>query len=352
MIFAQLLAKLCDRQPTSQVNRGNQASRSRLYTTALLALTLFGLGSVAARAQFNGPPSLPGQEINRPFQLTTDQAILFPPIQDTILQPGDVVKVKIYGDLDYDITGIRVSAEGDGFFPLVGVLHLQGLTLAQTAALLEEKLSASGMYRDPQISIEATDGPNQLITFIGEVHGTLPSVGNRKLLEVISAVGGLPPTASHIITINRRGVAEPIVVDIGNDPLNVRSKDIPILPGDTIIVSRIGLVYVMGAFRTVGTLSLNSYAPLTLTELAALSGGIAPTAKYSDLRIIRTVGNHRTVSVVNIKDIQNGKAPDPILQPNDIVFLVPSGFKTFFLGGTLQSVLSYASLAISLSSIR
>jgi polysaccharide export outer membrane protein len=234
----------------------------------------------------------------------------------------------------------------------VGNVHLQGLTISQTAALLQEKLSASGMYRDPQISIDATDGPNQLITLIGEVHGVLPSVGNRKLLEVISAAGGLPPTASHIITINRRGVEEPIVVDIGNDPLNVRSKDIPILPGDTIIVSRIGIVYVMGAFRVPGTVSLNSYGPLTLTELSALSGGPAPTAKYSDLRIIRTVGNHRTVSVVNIKDIQNGKAPDPILQPNDIVFLVPSALKTFFIGGTLQSIISYASLAISLSTIR
>jgi hypothetical protein len=127
MIFAQLLAKLCDRQPTSPGTRRTQASRLRLCATTLVALPLFGLGAVAARAQFNGPPSLPGQEINRPFHLTTDEAILFPPIQDTILQPGDQIKVKIYGDPDYDLTAIRVSAQGDAFFPLVGVVHLQGL---------------------------------------------------------------------------------------------------------------------------------------------------------------------------------------------------------------------------------
>jgi polysaccharide export outer membrane protein len=208
------------------------------------------------------------------------------------------------------------------------------------------------MFHNPQVSIQLTEGPSDIVTIIGEVHGVVPLLGTRRLLDVLAASGGLPSTASHVITIDRPGVAEPIVVDIGNDPLHIQAADIPVLSGDTIIVSRIGVVYVLGAFKSIGTVPLNSYSPLTLTELTALSGGIAYEAKQSDLRIIRTVGNHRTVSVVNIKDVINGKIPDPILEPNDIVYLVPSAIKTFFASPTLGTILGLVSLLITVSTIR
>jgi polysaccharide export outer membrane protein len=221
-------------------------------------------------------------------------------------------------------------------------VHFGGLTVGQASQVLAERLNSEGMYHNPAVAITSTDGPNQAITVVGEAHGIVPSIGNHFLLETLAAVGGIPPTASHVITINRRGLSEPIIVDIGNDPLNTRSNDIPVFAGDTIIISRIGVVYVLGAFKTTGIVPLNSYGPLTVTELTATSGGAQITAKYNDLRIIRTIGNHRTVSVVNIKDIQNGKAPDPILEPNDIVYLAPSAFKSFFLGGTLGTIIGFA----------
>jgi polysaccharide export outer membrane protein len=110
-------------------------------------------------------------------------------------------------------------------------------------------------------------------------------------------------------------------------------------------------VYVLGAFKTAGLIPMNTYGPLTLTELATLSGGPTGVAKYGDLRIIRTVGNRRTVSTLNIKDVLNGKVPDPIIQPNDIVYLPASAIKSFFTGGTLSTLLSFTSLAISLESL-
>jgi polysaccharide export outer membrane protein len=340
------LAQLCERR----------SSPLRFFASFGKSLALsFAIGcsllSINAHAQFNGPPSAAGLEINRPFTLTSDPEILHPPVHDSTLQPGDLVAVRLYGDTDYTPSA-RLSSTGDVFLPLAGSLHFAGLTVAQASELLAEKLTAGGMYRDPAISILATDGPNQTITVVGEAHGIVPAVGTHHLLETLAAIGGIPATASHIITINRRGLAEPIIVDIGNDPLNTRENDIPVFAGDTIIISRIGIVYVIGAFKTTGVIPLNSYGPLTLTELSALSGGTLITAKYDDLRIIRTIGTHRTVSVVDIKKIQNGKAPDPILEPNDIVYLAPSAFKTFFLGGTLGTVLGFASLAISLEAIR
>jgi polysaccharide export outer membrane protein len=343
MIFAKLRAR---RSTTLQLCR--RCAPARVLGAAGI---LLATACAPARAQFSGPPSLPGQEINRPFTLTTDEAILHPPPRETILEPGDQVTVKLYGDSDYVATA-RVSATGNVLMPMVGVVHFEGLTTIQAEQLLSEKLSAAGMYHEPQITLLVTDGPAQNITVIGEVHASIPAIGNRHLLDVLFLAGGLPASASHTITINRPGLADPIIVDIGNDPLNLRQNDIPVFAGDIIVVARIGVVYVLNGFKAVGMFPLNGYGPLTMTELAAMSGGVNSVAKYNDLRIIRTIGNRRTVTVVDIKKIENGKAPDPILQPNDIVYMPNSAFKSFFVGGTLSSILSYASLAISLSTIR
>ena len=104
----------------------------------------------------------------------------------------------------------------------------------------------------------------------------------------------------------------------------------------------------LGSFKTSGIIPLNSYNPLTLTELTSLSGGYLFEGRFSDCRIIRTVGNTRTVAVYDLKKVLNGKAPDPILQPNDIVYLPPVPFKQMLASGALGTIFGIASLAISI----
>ena len=203
------------------------------------------------------------------------------------------------------------------------------------------------MYRNPQVTLQITEGPNAVVTIIGEVHAVVPVVGTRHLLDVLSTAGGLPSTASHVITINRPGVAKPLVVDLGTDPMLSSLGNIPVFPGDVIVVSRIGIVYMLGSFTSqLGTIPLNAYTPLTLTEATALAGGIKWEGRFGDLRIIRTVGDHRTVAVYDIKKVLNGKVPDPILQPNDIVYLPPVPFKQFLTSGGLGTVLGLVDFAL------
>jgi polysaccharide export outer membrane protein len=231
--------------------------------------------------------------------------------------------------------------------PLIGIIHLEGLSVTQAEDLIAEKLESAGMYHNPQVTLQITEGPNAVVTVIGEVHAVVPVVGTRHLLDVLSAAGGLPPTASHVITINRPGVAKPLVVDLGTDPLLSSLGNIPVFPGDVIVVSRIGIVYMLGSFTSsLGTIPLNAYTPLTLTEATALAGGIKWEGRFTDLRIIRTVGDHRTVAVYDIKKVLNGKVPDPILEPNDIVYLPPVPFKQFITSGGLGTVLGLVDFAL------
>ena len=322
------------------------ALRDRAAALCAAACILFFIGASQARAQFSGPATSSTSTYNQELTPTTDRALLYPGERDVVLTIGDGINIRLFSDPKY-MTQVRINNDGTVLLPLIGVIHLEGLSVTQAEDLIAEKLESAGMYIDPQVTLQITEGPNAVVTVIGELHAVVPVVGTRHLLEVLSTAGGLPPTASHVITINRPGVPKPLVVDLGTDPLLSSLGNIPVFPGDVIVVSRIGIVYMLGSFTSpLGTIPLNAYTPLTLTEATALAGGIKWEGRFGDLRIIRTVGDHRTVAVYNIKKVLDGKVPDPILEPNDIVYLPAVPFKQFITSGGLGTALGILDFAL------
>ena len=312
----------------------------RLLTAAAFLCLL----PLASRAQYNGQPTAVDRA--NTATVTNDQALLFPSTPDTVLAAGDEIVVRLFGETDYSVT-VRVGVDGTVLLPLIGNVGLRGLTISNAEELIARKLETAGMYRNPQVLLQITEGPSSVITVTGEMHSVLPVVGSRDLLAVIAQAGGLPTSASRTVTILRAGQTQPISVDMGNDPVHSAAANIPIFPGDTVIVSRIGVVYVMGEFHNPGVVNMTNYGPLTLTQVSALVGGPVYDAKYGELHIIRTVGDHRTVVTLNIKNVLYGRAPDPIMQPNDIVFLPPSAFKESIANGSLGSILGIVSFGIA-----
>jgi len=308
-------------------------------------LCLLSAAASTATAQFSGPALGASTAVNRPVTLTTDHAILFPANREIHLGAGDLLAVPLYGSQDYGPVA-RVSVDGSIQLPLIGTVQVDGLSLHEAERLIAERLVAAGMYRNPQVTLQLTESPNQIATVTGELHGVVPVVGQRRLFDVLAASGGLTPTSSHIITIQRPGVDQPIVVDLGTDPAQSDKANVPILPRDTIIIARTGVVYVLGAFKTQGAVPLQQNSPLTLMQVAALSGGPGFEGKYTDLRLIRTVGVERKVVRVDIKRVMNGKDPDPVLQTDDIVFLPSEAWKAAIKSGGLGTLLGFASILL------
>jgi polysaccharide export outer membrane protein len=185
-----------------------------------------------------------------------------------------------------------------------------------------------------------------VITIAGEAHAVIPANSERPLLEVIAAAGGLPVNASHIITIDRPGVEKPIVVDLGNDPMHSQQINIPLYPGDTVIVSKVGVVYMLGEFKTAGVIPIQQNSPLTLLQATSVAGGTLYDGKYQDLRIIRTINQQRTLVRVDIKRVMLGQDPDPLLQADDIVYLPTSAVKSAIVSGGLNLLVNVANLAL------
>lgn len=277
--------------------------------------------------------------------LTTDRALLFPSGRDLQLTYGDLLAVRVYGEPDYTPT-VRIGTDGQVLLPLIGIANLQGLSITAAEELIAKRLRDAGMFKDPQVTVQLLEGPSAFVTVIGEAHGIIPVNGPRRLLDVLAASGGLPATASHVITINRPG-QKPLVVDLGSDPQSSELANIPIFPGDTVVVAHLGIVYIVGEFKTQGAIPLTSGAPMTLLQATALSGGPVFTAKYDDLRLIRTTGQQRTVVKLDIHKVLYGKSPDPILQAGDIIFLPSSALKQAIQSGGVNALLTLANLAVT-----
>ncbi len=335
-------------QPLSSVDRlALSPRRNRCSRFALLVCLMVSLfPSRGSQAQFSGPAPKLSSTINVPLVPTTDPAILYPGPRELHLDAGDLIQIHIFGSPDYN-PSVRVSLDGSVQIPLGGVLPVAGLTLHQAADAMAERLTSAGMYRDPQINIQLVESPNQVITVTGEAHGSVSTAGGQKrLYDVLAAVGGFPVTASHTVTIQRPGVDQPIIVDLGSDPVRSAQANVPIFPHDTVIVSRVGVVYLLGAFRQQGAIPLQQNTPLTLLQATALGNGDLFEGKYDDLRIVRTIGLERKVVRVDIAKVMRGRAPDPLLQPDDIVFLPSSDIKSFLKNGGVGTLFGVISLLL------
>ncbi len=290
--------------------------------------------ALSAHAQFAGPapgkddspPPLPAN--STPAQTAVDNT------HELHLHTGDLIEVTIYGVHDYD-SKVRINANGRAYLPLVGPVQLDGLTLQQAQIKVGDTLDAAGMIRNPDVIITVLDSTQDVITVSGEVNGpkAIPAFGSMHLLDAITAAGGLTHTASHTISILRPGAPEPLLVQLGPDLMQASTENILVYPGDQIIVPRTGVVYVVGAVRGQNAFPLANGTPMTLMQAVALAGGVNFEATRSQTRIIRTVGTKREEIPVNLKKVMFGKAPDPVLQNDDIVFIPPNSFKAGLKGG-------------------
>jgi len=294
-----------------------------------------------AHAQYIGPAASSAGVENTPVVPTTDPNILHPTTHDFLLAQGDLLSVRVFAVPDFN-QSVRVMPDGSLTLPLIGTVHIGGLNIQQAEQLIAKKLIDDGMVRDPQVSISVIEAPNLITTVTGEVHmpGLVPVIGQRTLADVLAASGGINPIGSHVVTIIRPGVEGAITVDLGSDPSHSARADIPIFAGDHIIVARTGVIYTFGAFHLQSAFPLSNSTPLTLLQACALAGGVPFEAQRNGTRIIRTVGNQRTQIKVDLGKVISGKVPDPVLQPDDIVFIPTNAMRAAIRAGGLSTVLT------------
>jgi polysaccharide export outer membrane protein len=175
-----------------------------------------------------------------------------------------------------------------------------------------------------------------VITVIGEVQKPqpVPAFGQLRLLDVVSACGGFTPVASHTITVRRPGESEPITILLGTDPKTTDEANIPLMAGDTVIVPRVGNVFVVGQVKTPSAIPLSSNAPVTVMRAIAMAGGVNFGAALSKVVIIRKTPNDQHIEIqMDLKKVMAGKQRDIALASDDVLLVPTNGFKAGMAGG-------------------
>ncbi len=286
-------------------------------------------------AQTTSPPQSVPQ--NRTEQATNDRrsADILPSPSPIMLRigTGDLLEISISTmigapEVNYKA---RVSASGDITLPLVGGLHVAGMTAEEAQATIEKKYKDAEILKSPQVLVLIIEYASQGVSMLGEVlkPGVYPLLTSRRLLDLISQAGGLTPTAGRTIAITHRDhPLEPKTITLSRDPTQNTVSNIEIVPGDTIVVAKAGVVYVVGAVGKPGGFTMDANDGLTILQAIALAEGPKPDAAMDKSSLIRQTPAGRSEIPIPLRKILASNAPDIRLQPDDIVFVPSSAVKS------------------------
>lgn len=114
---------------------------------------------------------------------------------------GGTFRVGTNGEVNADVStrvnerGYRVDIDGNIDFPILGKLHVEGLTVSEVRDLIKGRIEAGNYMKDPLVSIEFL---NFRYTVLGAVNrnGTFTADGDRvTLLEAIAMAGDVTQKA-------------------------------------------------------------------------------------------------------------------------------------------------------------
>jgi len=312
---------------------------NRLFLVRTSLAGLVSLYGVCVQAQTSaagaGPPA------NEPAKQADSS-----PLRQTLansntkLGIGDLIEISVFSVPEL-ATKTRISGSGDIYLPLIDYVHVADLTVDEAQEIIQKRLEDGGFVRGPHVSIFVDESASQAITMVGEVvhPGPYPVIGERRLFDMISAAGGLTERAGRTVTIEHRDNPDKkIVLQLSSDFVEDPQNNVEVLPGDTIIVSRTGIIYVVGDVQRPSGFMIGDDT-LTVLKALALAGGGTHTSALNKTRILRKTPNGVQEIPVQLKKILYAKAPDVPLVKGDVLFVPGSAPKAVALQ-TAQAALS------------
>jgi polysaccharide biosynthesis/export protein len=254
-------------------------------------------------------------------------------------------------------SSVRVAADGTVALPLVGQVRLEGLTEQQASGAIEKVLVNAGMLLHPQVSVLVTNAVGQDVSVMGEVArpGVYPYTVHHRLLDLIAAASGLSPNAGRLVSVFHRQdehTGHAVVLDPSGTDAKVDHNP-ELEPGDTVLVSRAGLAYVIGDVIRPGGFAVDPVQGLTVVQALSLAWGATPNASVSKAILIRDQPGGRTLTTLNLRRMIRGQDPDQPVRDRDILFVPDSTAKNLMnksLEAAIQSAIGvsiYAGLVYS-----
>jgi polysaccharide export outer membrane protein len=239
------------------------------------------------------------------------------------ISPGDTLDITVFGAADLS-QKVRVTSTGEAYLPLVNYVHVAGLNVQDAQAAVENALKNGNFVASPHVSIFVAEYASGVV-LMGEVMkpGIYPVTASKGMLfDVLTEAGGTTPTAGQTVTITHRGDGRQQTVFLSHDPKKVMEADVPVYQGDTIMVSKAGMIFVVGEVVSPSAFIMESKSGYTALKALAMAHGPTRMAKLSQAIIVRQTAEGVKQISVPLDKIARSKAPDTELLADDIL-LVP-----------------------------
>ena len=176
-------------------------------------------------------------------QVPSNQAVLAYTITLT-----DLLRVDIYQEDDLK-TMSRVDAKGNVNLPLVGEVHVVGLTISDAQKAIENAYRDGRYLRTPQVTINVEAYASREVSIQGQVRSPgrypLPIETSMTVLELVTKAGGFTDTAKgtavNITRITTDGKKQVFTIDVdslikGRDKASIGDNSLMLQPGDIVYV--------------------------------------------------------------------------------------------------------------------
>jgi polysaccharide export outer membrane protein len=247
------------------------------------------------------------------------------------IEPGDVISIQIFNTPELSASH-RVGPDGAISLPGTGEIKMTGLTPVQAGSAIEKTLRDDQIMLDPHVSVSVTEYTTEGVTVLGEVKnpGTYPLLGPQSLYNALAAAGGVTPHEGSTITVTHPSDPEhPRIIRVDTSQSAADQQFALVQPGDVVLVSKAGVIYVIGDVTHPGEFYISNSQPLRALNAVALAEGLKETAAASHASIIRSTGDGAETIPVDLSKVSKNKALDPVLEPSDILVVPRSGFKQF-----------------------
>jgi polysaccharide export outer membrane protein len=251
-----------------------------------------------------------------------------------LIAPGDLIEISEYHTPEFR-SSVRVSSAGAVTLPMIGEIEIAGMDEPAAAHAIEAALLKKGMLLHPLVSVLVTSYAGQDVSVLGEVArpGVYAYTVHHRLLDLISAASGLAPDAGRLVNIfHENDVLDPSGTDTAAD------HNPELSAGDTVQISRAGLVYIVGDVIRPGGFPVDPVQGLTVVQALALAWGPSQNAAVGKAVLIREQKDGRTMIALDLKRMLRGKDPDQPVQDRDIIF-VPDSVAKNLVNRTMESAI-------------
>jgi polysaccharide export outer membrane protein len=238
------------------------------------------------------------------------------------LGPGDKIEISVFGH--DDMTKV-VEVRGDGTIdlPLIGTVQVAGRTTSEVDDIVTKALGKDYLV-DPQVSVDVKEYQSVAVTVLGEVHtpGRYFLKRNMRLIELLAQAGGPTREAGPEVLISRNegGAMRQIPVDLEH----LFSKDnadvnLPLEGGDIVTIAARKAFYIKGEVARPGSYFITN--GMTVLKALSVAGGLTQFANRRAVELLRSAGEGKTLekTVINVKDLEEGRTADIEILPDDII---------------------------------